>query len=327
MYIYFQILVRAMMIFFAPTIMYAFLWHITPFMLEDFGPWTIYYANVAVVFSIMNMVINWLATILYDPSYPKTSDNPFFQQQNQNNLPEYFQPLIELNQSQNNSNGHCVYDMTEKEALPWEYCEQCKMNIPPRAYHCKVCKKCVLKRDHHCYLVGNCVGFKNQRYFIVMNYYIMLVGLGGGAITYFYIQGAIWPELNGWYELLFPIAILSSFVGQIKVLHALVILQIYTEFFFGFIGFIYFSSQLTLSMSGITLYEAAKKIPIKNNNTAKRNLRSVFGQLWALNFIFPMTLVFRQTDDGIHWENVKIDHNYRKRQQISNQKETEKPKP
>lgn len=301
-----QYFVRGIMVFNAPTITYGFLWHINPYMFGEYGIWTVYYVNVFFCFSMMNLIVNWLCTILYDPSYPKTKDNPFLEGHNFDKPPEQFIPLIE--QSRNQTNVQCVYDMTAKEALPWEYCEKCDIHIPPRAHHCKVCQKCVLKRDHHCFLVGNCVGFKNQRYFIMMNFYLMFLGFIAGCITVKYIQLAVWPTLGHWWDIIFPVTIWKSIFGNIPGIYALIALHVFLEFFFGFVGFVYFTSQMVMSAQGKTTYEFGMKVPIKNNNSATANMKSIFGELWMLNFLFPMTLVLRQTGDGIHWENIKIDY-------------------
>ena len=321
--LHFQLFVRGLMFFHIPCLIYTFLWNIVPYLFEEYGTWTVYYMNVLVAFMLMNLVANWSATILYDPSFAKTKDNPFFENHNGDSPPDHFTPLLERSSNKNGLNGHCVYDMTSKEALPWGFCERCDMDIPPRANHCRVCKKCVLKRDHHCFLVGNCVGFKNQRYFIMMNFYLMALGWFGGFLTFRYIQFAVWSELNSWAELMFPVAIVQGILGNIKLFHMLLIFLVFTEIFFGFIGFVYFTSQMTMSAGGVTLYEVAKKVPIKNNNTMNNNMKSIFGDFWVLNFIFPMTLVFRQRDDGIHWDNVKIDHTKRNKQLLNQKKANE----
>lgn len=303
---------RALMCFQAPTQIYLFLWHIIPYLFEDYNPWTRYYLNVLCCFVLVNGLANWLCVILYDPSYPKTKDNPHLEVSKRDHLPDQFVPLIEQSK-QNGINGHCVYDMTSKEGLPWEYCDKCDMHIPPRAHHCKYCKKCILKRDHHCFMVGNCIGFKNQRYFVVLSFYAMITGLVGGFFNYQYLKQAVWPALDSWVVLLFPVAICKSMFGNVKCIHALTIFHQYLEAAFGLIGLVYFISQMTICIKGITLYEMSANKPVKNNNSVNRNMRSVFGEFWGLNFLFPMTLIFRQRDDGIHWENLKIDHNANKK--------------
>lgn len=295
------------MLFQAPTMLYAFLWHIVPYFFSDYGPWAEYYMRVLTCFICINGVANWLCVILYDPAYRKSKDNPFLQVGGYEQPPDQFVPMIE--QSSANGNGHCVYDISNKEALPWEYCKDCEMYIPPRCHHCKICKRCILKRDHHCYMVGNCIGFKNQRYFAVLAFYAMVTGLVGAYFTFKYIKLVVWPQLDSWAYLFFPVAMWKSLFGVIPGFHVLLLVHLPLEIFFGFIGFVYVTSQLTVIASGKTLHELAKQVPVKSTLSMNKHFRSVFGDFWALNFLFPMTLIFRQSDDGVHWDGIKIDHN------------------
>jgi len=56
-------------------------------------------------------------------------------------------------------------------------CLQCRNFKPLRAHHCSICDSCVLRMDHHCPWINNCVGHYNQRYFLLMIFY-MLIGTG-----------------------------------------------------------------------------------------------------------------------------------------------------
>ncbi|KAL4238251.1 hypothetical protein ACF0H5_002964 [Mactra antiquata] len=309
-----QILMRGLMMFQAPTQIYVFTFYVVPYIFEDYDSWVNYYMKVLCWFVLLNGLANWFCVILYSPAYRKSKDNPFLQISNHTGaLPDRFEARCEQAASnQNQLNGHCIYDMTSKEGLPWNYCEDCSMHVPPRAHHCKFCKLCILKRDHHCFMVGNCIGFKNQRYFIILAFYAMITGLVGGYFNYRYIQGVIWPQLNSWSDLFFPLTIFNTIFGDIKGLHCLMIIHQYLETAFGFIGSAYFTSQIAITANGKTLFEVAKNVPITNRNTFNRNMKSVFGDFWLLNFLFPMTLIFRQRDDGIHWDGIKIDHNANK---------------
>ncbi|XP_052769685.1 uncharacterized protein LOC128209618 isoform X2 [Mya arenaria] len=298
---------RCLLLFQAPTQLYVFIAHIVPFFFGDYGPWVEYYMKVFVAFVFFNGMANWLCVILYDPGYYKTKDNPNLQLGNFDQPPDQFVPLIE--QSSNGMNGHCVYDLTAKEGLPWEFCNECEMYIPPRSKHCKHCKKCILKRDHHCFMVGNCIGFKNQRYFFVLAFYALITGLVGGYFTYKYIQIEVWPHMYSWTYLIPPVTVVQTLFGQLTIFECLLVFHVILEFLFGTFGFIYFTSQLTVVALGKTLYELSRQTGVKSSNSINRNFRSVFGDFWLLNFIFPMTLIFRQRDDGIHWEGIKIDYN------------------
>ncbi|XP_053373010.1 palmitoyltransferase ZDHHC20-like isoform X2 [Mercenaria mercenaria] len=303
-------LIVFIMVFQSTTELYAFMHYIIPYVFQDYSPWTRYYMNVLIWFIVINMLANWFCVMLYNAAYPKTKDNPFLQVEPQDgNLPDQFAARIQQASSQNGINGHCVYDMTAKEALPWNFCEKCSMHVPFRAHHCDVCKACILKRDHHCYMMGNCIGFNNQRYWIILTFYVSLNCIFCGFFVLKYVRNIIWPELNSWSDILFPLTIWRTMFGNITDIQCILILQLYVDAVFGFLAFLYFNSQMTISLAGKTLFELVKNVPIKNSNSFNRNMKSVFGDFWGLNFLFPMTLIFRQRDDGIHWDGIKIDHN------------------
>lgn len=301
---------RCLMLFQSPTQLYVTVTYIMPYLLSDYGPWTLYVACVVCWFVVINLFANWFAVMLYDPSFPKTKDNPYFDTNlRTDNPPDTFRPLIQEATSNNHQNGSVVYDMAVKDALPWSYCKYCERNVPPRAYHCKFCKRCILKRDHHCFMVGNCVGFNNQRYFFMLLFYGMVYESLGFVVTYKYLSEVYWPMAINWKDFVFPVAVWRWLFGAIEGRFCLMIVQITIETIFSLVALVYFASQVKMTSSGITLYEMAKKVPIRNTNGFKRNFRSVFGDFWYLNFFFPLTPIFRQMDDGIRWEGVKYDNN------------------
>lgn len=74
-------------------------------------------------------------------------------------------------------------------------------------------------------------------------------------------------------------------------------------------GMIYFSGQTMFVARNMTMFEFVKKIKVKSKNSFNQNYRSVFGDFWALNFLFPMTILFKQRENGITWDGLKIDYN------------------
>jgi palmitoyltransferase len=266
--------------------------------------------NVLIWYVVMNMLANWFCVMLYSAAYPKTKDNPYLHmEQHDTNLPDHFAARIEQASSQSGANGHCVYDMTTKEGLPWNFCDKCSMHVPFRTHHCDSCKACILKRDHHCYMVGTCIGFKNQRYWIILTFYVAVNCILCGTLVFKYVRNMVWPEMTSWTDLVFPITIWRTIFGSIPSIHCILILQLYVDLVYGMLSFAYFSIQMCITMDGKTLFEVNKKIPVRNMNSANQNMKSVFGDFWGLNFLFPMTLVFRQRDDGIHWDGIKLDQN------------------
>ena len=257
---------------------------------------------------VINLFANWFAVILHDPSCRKTKDNPYIDFNRNDHPPDTFRPLIQ-EAIDNQQNGSAVYDMAIKDALPWSFCKYCEMRVPPRAYHCKFCKKCILKRDHHCIMVGNCVGFNNQRYFFMWLFYGLVYELFGFMVTYNYLFEVYSPIADSWTDYVFILAILRWLFGAMEGRFCLMVVQITIEFIFSIIALIYFASQVKMTLTGITLFEVVKKVPIRNTNGYRRNIRSVFGGFWYLNFFFPLTPIFRQMDDGICWEGVKYDNN------------------
>eukprot|EP00929_Paragymnodinium_shiwhaense_P112071 TRINITY_DN80331_c0_g1_i1.p1 TRINITY_DN80331_c0_g1~~TRINITY_DN80331_c0_g1_i1.p1 ORF type:complete len:294 (-),score=32.37 TRINITY_DN80331_c0_g1_i1:79-960(-) len=54
------------------------------------------------------------------------------------------------------------------------WCETCGRDRPERAHHCSMCGLCVMRMDHHCPWIGTCVGFRNHKYFTLMNLWTCL---------------------------------------------------------------------------------------------------------------------------------------------------------
>jgi len=51
------------------------------------------------------------------------------------------------------------------------WCSDCAIERPERAHHCSVCGLCILRMDHHCPWMGNCIGWRNHKYFVLMNWW------------------------------------------------------------------------------------------------------------------------------------------------------------
>ncbi|KAL4238254.1 hypothetical protein ACF0H5_002967 [Mactra antiquata] len=308
------VIMRSTMIFIGATEPFVLGNYIIPYMCEDCSPWTIYYMKVLVWFCIINMLANWFCLVLVDTSFVKTKDTPFINfDQTKDEFPDHFAARIEqASVMRSEQNGHCVLEADDEKILQWHTCDKCDMRVPPRSHHCKVCKKCILKRDHHCFMVGTCIGFKNQRYFIMMCFYVAICGVLGGALTLIYVKDNVIPELSSWIDIVLPITLVRCMFGYVKGMHCLLIIHMYIELFFGTYCGLYFNAQFAIQCDGKTPYEIEKKLPVRSTNSFNKNMKSVFGELWGLNFLFPMTIILRQQDDGSSWDDLKIDKNFNK---------------
>jgi len=64
-------------------------------------------------------------------------------------------------------------------------CDRCNHSRPARSHHCKHCDRCVLRMDHHCPLIGNCVGWRNHKYYLLLQWWqfwgcVMFLFASGG---------------------------------------------------------------------------------------------------------------------------------------------------
>merc|ERR1719433_2353206 len=50
-------------------------------------------------------------------------------------------------------------------------CSKCAADRPERAHHCSQCDLCVMRMDHHCPWIGSCVGWRNHKYFLLLNFW------------------------------------------------------------------------------------------------------------------------------------------------------------
>lgn len=56
-------------------------------------------------------------------------------------------------------------------------CGTCLRYKIERSHHCRQCGKCVLKMDHHCPWLANCIGFRNYKFFLLIEFHGVLTSI------------------------------------------------------------------------------------------------------------------------------------------------------
>lgn len=70
-------------------------------------------------------------------------------------------------------------------------CVNCLRYKIERSHHCRQCGKCVLKMDHHCPWLANCIGFRNYKFFLLIEFH--------GIIASLIIMLSYWEAIIGYY--------------------------------------------------------------------------------------------------------------------------------
>lgn len=278
-------------LFILHTELYVTVQHVIPYLFQDCDGMTRYYLKVLAWFIYLETAANWLC-LKYFHSCLKLNDadSPTYEQMNS------WERYVAGSQSTKiDSNG----------ILSWRFCPRCDLQVPPRSHHCIICDRCILKRDHHCYITGVCVGYFNQRYFIILNFYIAAGSLLGLRFIYVYAQTTFIPQTS-WLDLFLPWSVWNWVLGQGLDTHQVFILfHLYTLWWTGLTALCFFSWQIILVVLGKTNQEVKAGLRVRYTGGVSESFRSVFGLMWPINFILPAVIVFRQEGDGKHWPNVK----------------------
>lgn len=271
--------------------------YLLPFLFADYSDMTLYWAKVFVCYLFIMTEAHWLSSICYRSYLPDKRDKSTLDYNNWfENLPSTFE--------QKQDHAVDMHDKSDKNGLVWQFCKTCDRYVPPRAHHCNYCQACILRRDHHCYLIGNCIGHYNQRYFIVMCFYVIWASALGFPMTCYYLANSI--EAAWWGDYALPYTLFQFVCGKISWQFLLLTFHAYMLMFFGFMSVIYFTGQAIIVITGKTLYEVAKKVDVRVTNSKLDNIRMVFGDYWLLSFLFPAQIIFKQRHDGVNYEGIKI---------------------
>ncbi|KAK0049655.1 palmitoyltransferase ZDHHC24 [Biomphalaria pfeifferi] len=283
-------LFRILFQFQAITQLYMTLTYLVPHVFSNCDPMSQYYLKVLVCYVFAMGQANWLCSICYSNRLPDLNDRP-------DTIPREWM----TNYSETNGQDKLALD---SNGLEWRFCTECQRYKPPRSHHCLACKTCILRRDHHCFLIGTCVGHYNQRYFIVFCFLGVITGLAGFYMTLSYLRSM--SEAYTWLDYIFPWSLFKFVIGRVSWQFLLLTFHAEMLAVFGTMSVIYSIGQFTLVSMGMTLYEVAKQVDVKISSSRGENLRMVFGDYWAFNFLFPGQILFKQRHDGIHFNNITI---------------------
>ena len=197
-------------------------------------------------------------------------------------------------------------EMRKTEKYSTETCSKCEIKIPPRCHHCFLCDTCVLKRDHHCFFTCVCIGYHNQKYFIMMCFYVMLGGLYGAIMMVAYLHHLYGFRFNGVLNIITLLPeTLTEFlwIGTASGYKLLIVIVFYISFIPGLVGSGFWMQQTILVYYGQTTHEASIGDE-QYSRSAWRNFLDVFGKYWYLTLFLPLPLP--QQGSGLYIKQQKV---------------------
>ena len=276
-------------------VMFAYL---IPHALQGSDPMTVYWVKVFWAFVFVNALANWYFVRMYDSALQVTEE----ERQLQENL--YREHCTQSAGGAAGGTGFC-HSSVGKEQMKRVFCDVCRLYKPPRAHHCVVCQQCILKRDHHCFLTGVCIGFRNQRYFVFLTFYTAVASFGGLAVELKYLYD-VCDAASSYTDYVLPLTIARWLAGSVETHFLVMVFHCYSLVWIGPMSAGFFTWQLYIICMGITSNEATKGKDVAFPKSTFQNFRSVFGHCWALNFLFPAQILFRQPGDGTLWHQAML---------------------
>jgi len=174
-------------------------------------------------------------------------------------------------------------------------CGTCLRIKVERSHHCRQCGKCVLKMDHHCPWLANCVGYRNYKYFLLIDLY--------GIIGLVIILASYWEAVVG-YNISNTASLGLAYIVTFSYVSGLALL-----------GFLIWLTVINwrLALQNQTVIENADKERFPSSKSVNiydlglyKNFVHVFGRnplYWFLPFnanYDGQGLIFEKIDDGYY---------------------------
>lgn len=149
------------------------------------------------------------------------------------------------------------------------HCKWCATYKPDRSHHCRVCQQCILRMDHHCPWIYNCVGFKNHKYFLLLQLYSM-------AACWFVagtMLGSVRESLDGTAPFVRMFLLLFGETLAVSI---------------GVLVTVFFAFHVWLSLRATTTIEFCEKALKKNRFGPSRYDRGAWGNVVAVLGDYPL---------------------------------------
>ncbi|KAF6036779.1 hypothetical protein EB796_004915 [Bugula neritina] len=268
------------------------------------------------------MMINWIFLCRVRSDYQNSEVNNRKRLEHEKTFPQFvsegvsYEELKEKLPTLRTGNWSVVTQYTgsdvKRTAYPywgWKPCVVCSFYKPPRCHHCPLCEECVLKRDHHCFFARQCVGLNNQRFFVVFNFWAVMLNLLFIPPLLYYVSVEVWPNIAA-PDLFLPYTLLSFILGWVSPYSFIVIFISYSLVYFFLLALTFLVEQIRCIDNGMTSYELENRSCAIKSQCKSRYERfaCVFGrsQLW-INLFIPYHWASEPTDDGITWQSMKKD--------------------
>ncbi len=217
---------------------------------------------------------------------------------------EWWQTPCTLPRATNNKNRDIGQSCTASQNVP----RTSQFSPNPCIFFFQICNVCILKRDHHCMLTNTCIGFRNQRFFVVMCFYGVIGCFGALAYGIPFIYQQYYASTPAW-DYFYPVTVFRWIQGVYPTDRVFLMCHLYSLIPLGFTCLVFLVFQIVAIYTGRTPHEIWKRLRIKSSNSLSKNLHSVFGDFWYLNFLVPVHPCHKQTDDPTTWTSVKIVYN------------------